>query len=75
MNETDAHVAIITESWLKDGKKLESDKQDISLGAGLGLLCKNRKPNPNVAEWLCCERKKKSLLNWWTLLTRMSMRC
>ena len=44
MDETDASLAIVTETWLRDGDKLEQDIKDLSLEAGLGMLCKNRQP-------------------------------
>ena len=45
IEELDAAFAVLTETWLADGKTLEEDKQDLLLGAGLSLLCKNRKPD------------------------------
>ena len=45
IEELDAAFAVVTETWLADGKTLEEDKQDLLLGAGLSLLCKNRKPD------------------------------
>ena len=42
MNETDTHIAIVTESWFRDGPQLEADKEDLILGSGIGLLCMNR---------------------------------
>ena len=47
MNETDAHIAIVTESWLKDGAELDGLVQDLELGEGVGILCRNRKPGMN----------------------------
>ena len=38
-------AAVVTETWLADGPHLEDDKQDLLLGAVLGILCKNRKRN------------------------------
>ena len=32
MNETDGHVAVVTESWLKDGEALEEAKTDLMMG-------------------------------------------
>ena len=37
MNETDTHIAIVTESWLWDGLQLEADREDLILGSGIGL--------------------------------------
>ena len=41
----DAAFAVVTEAWLADGVTLEEDKQDLLLGAGLTLLCRNRTPD------------------------------
>ena len=43
--ELDATGAVITETWLSDGPSLEEDKQDLLLGAGLSMLCRNREPD------------------------------
>ena len=45
MEELDTAMAVVTETWLADGQGLEDDRQDLFLGAGLSMLCKNRKPN------------------------------
>ena len=45
IEELDAAFAVVTETWLADGTTLEEDKQDLLLGAGLSLICKNRKPD------------------------------
>ena len=42
MEELEASVAVVTETWLADGVTLEEDKQDLLLGAGISMLCKNR---------------------------------
>lgn len=36
---------MITETWLADGESLDRDVQDLAKGAGLGMVCLNRKPN------------------------------
>ena len=41
--ELDAAAAVITETWLADGELLEEDRQDLLLGDGLSMICKNRK--------------------------------
>lgn len=46
LEELESSVAIVTETWLSDGQHLEDDRQDQFLGAGLSMICKNRKPNP-----------------------------
>ena len=45
MNEMDAAFAVVTETWLADGVTLEEDKQDLLLGEGFSLLCRNRQPD------------------------------
>ena len=45
MTETETGIAVITETWFKDGRELDKDIEDLSLGAGLGMLCRNRKVN------------------------------
>ena len=47
MNEMDTHIAVITESWFKDGQELENLKEELHEGSGVGMLCKNRTPNQN----------------------------
>ena len=44
MNETDSHLAIIMESWLREGAGLEKLREDLELGAGMCFLTKNRLP-------------------------------
>ena len=43
--EMDACLAVITETWLRDGQQLEDDVDDLLHGAGVGLITKNRLPN------------------------------
>ena len=45
IDELDAAFAVVTETWLADGATLEENKQDLLLGAGISLLCKNRMPD------------------------------
>ena len=47
MEEIEASIAIVTETWLRDGQALQDDMQDLSLGAGLGMICRNRSPARN----------------------------
>ena len=42
-SELDLHIAMITESWMKDGTKFEEDCSDLELGKSLGIIHKNRK--------------------------------
>ena len=42
MTECDARVAVVTEKWLKDGQRLDDDAEDLSAGAGLGMIARNR---------------------------------
>ena len=37
IEELDAAVAVVTETWLADGATLEEDRQDLLLGAGISL--------------------------------------
>ena len=43
VRETDARLAIVTETWLKDGPDMEEEVQDLSAGAGLGMIARNRR--------------------------------
>ena len=45
IEELDTALTVATETWLADGRTLEEDKQDLLLGAGLSLICRNRKPD------------------------------
>ena len=47
LNETDSHLAVVTETWLRDGESLEEDVEDLVQGTGLGMLYKNREACPN----------------------------
>ena len=47
MGETEARIAIVTETWLQDGARLDDMKERLSLGEGLGMLTKNRDPLEN----------------------------
>ena len=42
LNDT---IGIITETWLSDGVSLDQDVRDLASGAGLGMVCLNRKSN------------------------------
>ena len=46
-NETDARIATVTETWFRSGEELDRMVQDLSLGEGIGMLCKNRPPAAN----------------------------
>ena len=43
MTETDARIVVVTETWLDDGEDLEQDRRDLSEGAGIGMVTKNRR--------------------------------
>ena len=43
--EMNVDVAVVTETWLSDGESLQDDISDLSHGAGLGMICKNRPVN------------------------------
>ena len=44
-NEMKSLVGIITETWLADGESLQKDIADLSAGAGISLICRNRAVN------------------------------
>ena len=44
MSETSATVAIITETWMRSQPELMGLVQDLSLGAGIGMVNRNRDP-------------------------------
>ena len=46
-DELDLSFAIISETWLKEGKSLEKLRSDMKHGYGLGLLHKNRPRHPS----------------------------
>ena len=43
--EMNVTIATITETWLADGEGLEEDVDDLLLGAGIGMIYKNRPVN------------------------------
>ena len=43
MGETGAGVAVVTETWLKDGPGLQADMEDLRERAGLGMMVRNRR--------------------------------
>ena len=45
MNELDANIAVVTETWLRDGEGLDEDIRELSDAAGLNMLYRNRRPN------------------------------
>lgn len=45
IEELDVTVGIVTETWLADGDSLERDLRDLAAGAGIDMLCLNRRPN------------------------------
>ena len=47
MEEMEASVGVVTETWLADGEQLERDVEDLANGAGLGFLYRNRRANAN----------------------------
>ena len=40
-----ASLGVVTETWLTDGSSLDEDIEDLALGAGLKMICKNREVN------------------------------
>ena len=45
MEEMEAAVGVVTETWLADGESLQRDLDDLLHGAGVGLICRNRQAN------------------------------
>ena len=43
--ELGAAIGTITETWLTDGQSLQDDIQDLNLGSGIGMICRNRAAN------------------------------
>ena len=43
--ELDVTLGVVTETWLADGDSLDGDIRDLAKGAGLGMICLNRKAN------------------------------
>ena len=42
--ELNTDLAILTETWLTSGPSLDEDIEDLRLGAGIGLIVRNRDP-------------------------------
>ena len=42
VEETSAALAIVTETWMRDGEELENVRDDLSEGHGLDMICRNR---------------------------------
>ena len=72
LEEMDATLGIVTETWLADGESLQRDLRDLALGAGLNMECLNRKPNDRgvahggvavVSSSACCSLKRLDLPN------------
>ena len=45
LNELEASVAFLTETWLSDTSELHHDIADLELDTGFSMLCKNRRIN------------------------------
>ena len=45
MTETEAKIAVITETWIGEGQAEEDLVQDLSLGSGLAIITRNRHRN------------------------------
>lgn len=62
MEETDSKIAIVIKMGLKNGTQLERDCIDLSLGAGLGIVYKNREQlstmESHTEGWLGCGRRE-----------------
>ena len=44
-NELECCFGVVTETWMRDGKQLEDQLQDVQDGHGLSVIYKNRKAN------------------------------
>ena len=42
LEEVDTSVAVVTETWMQDGERMLQEVMDLSLGAGVGILYRNR---------------------------------
>ena len=45
MNEMEADISVVTETWLSDGDSLQTDLDDLEHGVDLGCVYKNRPTN------------------------------
>ena len=45
-SELDTDIAVLTETWLRD-KEIGQLQEKLSLGSGLGLIARNRRPKEN----------------------------
>ena len=70
--EMDVTLGIVTETWLADGDSLDKDLRDLAKGAGLDMICLNRKANSRgvahggvaiVANNSACSIKKLNMPN------------
>ena len=43
MQEMEAKIAVVMETWMRGGEGLEGRKEDLELGAGVGMICRNRR--------------------------------
>ena len=42
INETDTQIAVVTETWMKEGDRLDEVMSGLSLGSGIGMLHRSR---------------------------------
>ena len=64
VEETSAALAIVTETWMRDGEDLEDVRVDLSEGHGLDMICRNRPVGDNrLAHGGVAVLYKKNLLN------------
>ena len=49
----DLAFGVVTETWLSDGAELEEDLVDFEVGAGLGMLTRNREKNHHGVSYGC----------------------
>ena len=47
-SELEADIAVVTETWFRDGNELSQDLADLENGTGIASLTRNRDPNPST---------------------------
>ena len=46
--EREVDIAVLTETWLRDGEELQANLLDLEQGAGISTLTLNRPPHPTT---------------------------
>ena len=44
MLEKGSHIDVVTETWMKDDERLDSDRVDLAQRSGFGMINRNREP-------------------------------